>query len=224
MSYLAIPGGSPDSLRAYAVGRATAFLGLSNPVIWDEPFLARPGVANSFFSTASGTASDVTSLNGGWKRIACAAGAGSAAYIVNAQFGAIVANVGTQKFYCLWQFRIPQAIDAASVHQIGFIDTGFSADQPCFGVQGSASTTKFRFFDGATGVTSSVNIDQGVHIGEMGGNGAGTIFGSIDGEAIKSYVTAKTAAMTPFVQNANGATGGVQATDLGQVIIVTDQS
>jgi hypothetical protein len=224
VSYLAIPPGDTASLREYAIARARAFLGLANPVIWDEPFLNRPGIANSFFNAVSGTASDVTTLDGGWKRIACAAGAGSSGYIVNGQFSAVVANVGTQKWYQLWVFRIPQAIDAESRHQIGFIDTAFSADEPCLGVQGSSSTTKFRFFDVTAGVDSSVSIDTAVHIGEHGGNGAGTIFGAIDGEATKSYVTAKTAALTPFVQNLNGATGGVQATDLGQCFVITDQS
>lgn len=210
-------------LRNYAIGQAITLLGITNPtVVIDEPFLNKPGVAHSVFNSTGGTIADVTTKNGGWKSITTAAGAGSSAAIQQSELSAFISNVGTQKWYMCWKFATPTTPDATTRIEIGMIDTGQSADQPTFGVQGASSTTKYRFTDRTAGVNSTVNIDTAEHIGEMWCVGDGVIHGRIDSETPVTYSTAKTAAQTPYAQILNGASGGgAQGLQVGHALYIT---
>lgn len=210
-------------LRNYAIARAKALLGLTSPptVVVDEPFVLPTGAAGSFFT--SGASTNVAALNGGWKQITTSATPGNAVNLVNGAFGQVVGNVGAQKWYQLWLFKLDSAADSTAQVQLGWINTAFSLDEPCVGIQGPASTTKFRAFDGAAGVTSAVDLDQAVGIIEHWGDGAGNVYAAVNGESGKTYATAKTQAVTPFVQAVAGS-GGAQAVSLGHLICITPQS
>lgn len=210
-------------LRNYAIARAISLLSLSNPtVVVDESFVAKPGSSPSFFA---GTSTNVSTLSGGWKKIAAGAVSGNSNAWTQADVSTAgtVSNVGTQKWYQLWVIKLDAAADSTAQVQFGWINTAFSVVQPLVGMQGASSTTKFRFFDGTTGATSTVNLDTGVHIIEHWGDGAAHINASVDGETAATYTTAKTDHVTPFVQVVTGS-GGAQSASLGHLIIITPQS
>lgn len=222
-------------LRNYAISRAQTLLGLTNPtVVVDEPFEITPGggtTPNSWFSGSSGAGSTVmrTDRNGGWATIQTSTTASRDRNVHNAQIatgptGCLVSNVGTQKWYQLWLFSIDTTVDSACFLEMGWINTAFSVNQPKIGVLGSGSTTKFRAFDNSTGVDSTISVDTGIHIGEHWSDGTTTIRMSIDGETAVSYTTAKTSAVMPIAQVANGATAANRALSLGHCIIITPQS
>lgn len=209
-------------LRNYAITRAITVLGLTNPtVVVDESFVAKTGSIPNFFA---GTSTNDATLSGGWKKISATATPGNSTAWTQADYatGQAVSNVGTQKWYQLWLIKLNSAADSTAQVQFGWIDTGFSVVQPLVGMQGPSSTTKFRFYDGTTGATSSVNLDTSVHIIEHWGAGSGSINASVDGEATVSYTTAKTSAVTPFVQIVTGS-GGAQTASIGHLIVITAQ-
>lgn len=216
-------------LRNYAISRAQTVLGLTNPTVAvDEPFVSNPRITSGGNATSpsffSGVATNVTSLSGGWKKITAGAIAGNTAAWQNYELATaqVVSNVGTQKWYQLWLVKLDAAADSTAQVQLGWIDTGFSVVQPLVGMQGASSTTKFRFFDGSTGATSAVNLDTSVHIIEHWCTGAGSINASVDGETTASYTTAKTNAVSPFVQVVTGSSGA-QAASLGHLVVITAQ-
>ncbi len=216
-------------LRNYAIARAIAVLGLTNPtVVVDESFVSNPRVTSGGNATSpsffAGVATNVTSLSGGWKKITAGAVAGNTSAWQNYELSTaqVVSNVGTQKWYQLWLVKLDAAADSTAQVQFGWIDTGFSVVQPLVGMQGPSSTTKFRAYDGTTGATSSVNLDTSVHVIEHWGAGGGSINISVDGESAASYTTAKTNAVSPFVQVVTGS-GGAQSASLGHLIVITAQ-
>lgn len=211
-------------LRNYAIGRAIALLGVASPnVALDEPFLDRPGVAHATFNSVAGTIADVETKQGGWKSVTTAAGDGSSASIGTSEADAFISNVATKKWYMLWKFAVPTTVGATTRIEIGMIDTGLSADQPTFGVQGATSTTKFRFTDRTAGVNSTVAIDTAEHVAEMWCVGDSVIHGSIDSETPVTYTTAKSAAQTPYAQILNGTSGsGAQGVQFGYATIITE--
>lgn len=215
-----------NDLRNYAVSRAITLLGLTNPtVVIDEPFAKAPGTSPSFFPAAGGggTSAQRTDRSGGWTTIASTASAGTDRSI-NAGGACIVSNVGQTKWYQLWLFSIDTTVESGTFMEIGWIDTGVSANQPKIGAIGSGSTTKFRAFDNTSGVNSSVNLDTGIHIGEHWCDGAGNIYMSIDGETAVTYATAKTAACQPIAQVSNGSTAAVRSVSIGHLVVVTPRS
>lgn len=132
----------------------------------------------------------------------------------------------TSKWFMQWDFSYQTTPDAQSSMGLGWIDPAGTATM-FFGVQGSGSTSFFRFFrTGVAGTSSTVSIDTKRHrvrLWHDGGVATGTINWSIDGVA-QTPITGISwgTAAGPYGTILNGTTAAAQTVRLFSSVYVVD--
>jgi hypothetical protein len=120
--------------------------------------LATKGAASGYSYLYTSLASNKNSISGGWN---------------------------TQKCYAAAKIAFTSAINNVVQGGIGCVDGG-STDAIFFGVNGPISTTHFVLHAGTNNLTTTVAIDTNPHVFEVYSDGAGNIYGRIDGVAVGS--------------------------------------